>query len=181
MKDAVRMATVHSSFRMAPWSCCARLVVEGENNRLLTNTSHVFQLRKWRLDKDDPTTKPVRKLQLLYRMTQDGASAKVFHELCDDKGPTVTLIQGLGGDGMHRQGHNYIFAATRIYLGHLPKERANVQIPSIGLAPSSQPSPLPSQQPSLVPSGAPLMGPSTTTSGLPSLNRTSVPSIRFYL
>ena len=93
MKDAARMATVHSKFRMAPW-CCSRLVVEGEN-RLLTNKSHAFQLRKW-LDKDDPTTKPVRKLQLLYRMTRDGASAKVFHELCDGKGPTVTLIQGFG-------------------------------------------------------------------------------------
>lgn len=30
--------------------------------------------------------------ELLYKMSRDGGSTKVFHELCDNKGPTVTIF-----------------------------------------------------------------------------------------
>lgn len=33
------------------------------------------------------------KLELLMRGTRDGFSAKVFHELCDAKGSTVSVIK----------------------------------------------------------------------------------------
>ena len=32
------------------------------------------------------------KLKLLYRSTRDGNTVKKFHEFCDNKGPTLTLI-----------------------------------------------------------------------------------------
>ena len=31
--------------------------------------------------------------ELIFKKTRDGDTAKVFHELCDNKGPTVTLIE----------------------------------------------------------------------------------------
>ena len=30
--------------------------------------------------------------ELLYKMSRDGGSTKLFHELCDNKGPTVTIF-----------------------------------------------------------------------------------------
>ena len=36
-------------------------------------------------------------LEIIMRGTRDGFSAKVFHELCDSKGPTVTLIESEAG------------------------------------------------------------------------------------
>ena len=36
-------------------------------------------------------------LELLMRGTRDGFSAKIFHELCDSKGPTITLIESEAG------------------------------------------------------------------------------------
>ena len=34
-----------------------------------------------------------KQLQLLYRMSRDGAMAKDFHSRCDFKGPTVSLFK----------------------------------------------------------------------------------------
>ena len=31
--------------------------------------------------------------ELLYRLSRDGASYQTFHQNCDDKGPTLTLIR----------------------------------------------------------------------------------------
>jgi hypothetical protein len=35
--------------------------------------------------------------ELLYRGTENGKSAKNFHEKCDNKGPTISLIRTLDG------------------------------------------------------------------------------------
>ena len=34
--------------------------------------------------------------KLIYRGTRDGFAASTFHSLCDDKGPTITLIKSVG-------------------------------------------------------------------------------------
>jgi hypothetical protein len=40
---------------------------------------------------------PGKRFRMLYRSSRDGASAASFHLLCDDQGPTVTLIKSSGG------------------------------------------------------------------------------------
>jgi hypothetical protein len=37
------------------------------------------------------------KYSLLYRASRDGDSAEMFHKLCDEKGPTITLIETTKG------------------------------------------------------------------------------------
>ena len=37
------------------------------------------------------------KAELLYRKSKDGDSYDIFHKLCDNKGPTLTLIKGIEG------------------------------------------------------------------------------------
>lgn len=32
------------------------------------------------------------RFELLYKLSRDGGSTKMFHELCDNKGPTVTIF-----------------------------------------------------------------------------------------
>jgi hypothetical protein len=43
-----------------------------------------------------PNTK--RNVQLLYRSSRDGKDADAFHQLCDNKGPTVTVIRDSNGN-----------------------------------------------------------------------------------
>ena len=40
----------------------------------------------------------VRRCQLLFRSSRDGASAAAFHHCCDRKGPTLTLIKDTAGN-----------------------------------------------------------------------------------
>lgn len=40
---------------------------------------------------------PHKKFTLLYKATWDGFAAKNFHQKCDNKGPTITIIQSLEG------------------------------------------------------------------------------------
>jgi len=40
---------------------------------------------------------PNQQWKLLYKATRDGFSASIFHQLCDDKGPTMTIIKSSGG------------------------------------------------------------------------------------
>lgn len=44
------------------------------------------KLRKW-------IERPLPRWELLYRATRDGFSAAKFHELCDDKGKTVSMAR----------------------------------------------------------------------------------------
>jgi len=40
---------------------------------------------------------PQRRFSLLYKATRDGFDGKDFHSKCDNKGPTITIIQSKGG------------------------------------------------------------------------------------
>ena len=69
------------------------------------------------------------KYDLLYRGTRDGASSEVFHEKCDDKGPTLCLYKNdvgniFGGyasiswkkdDGTQPAKDSFIFTLTNIF------------------------------------------------------------------
>lgn len=52
-----------------------------------------YQLQCW-LQEDQID---VSDWKLLYRASQDGFAAKSFHSKCDNRGPTLTLIQSTGG------------------------------------------------------------------------------------
>ena len=44
-----------------------------------------------------PDLKPTSVIKLLYRGSKDGWAAADFHRLCDNKGPTVTLVKSSAG------------------------------------------------------------------------------------
>ena len=44
-----------------------------------------------------PDLKPTTVIKLLYRGSRDGWDAKDFHRLCDNQGPTVTLVKSSAG------------------------------------------------------------------------------------
>ena len=79
-----------------------RLFVSGEdtlkeNSEILKDhPSYINQLMQWL----DDTTKIKTRWRLCWRATRDGWKAKTFHDGCDTKGPTVTVVQ---------VGDNYIF------------------------------------------------------------------------
>src|SRR5581483_1119417 len=56
-------------------------------------THHMKQIIDWIQDQDPSfaTTKP--EFNLLLRGSRDGFTANDFHRLCDNKGPTVTIIK----------------------------------------------------------------------------------------
>ena len=70
-----------------------------------------------------------KKMELIYRGTRDGSTSNVFHEKCDDKGPTICLYQnekgpifgGYASISWKNSGKNiktnncFIFTLTNIY------------------------------------------------------------------
>ena len=44
-----------------------------------------------------PDLKPTTVIKLLYRGSRDGWKAEDFHKLCDNQGPTVTLVKSSAG------------------------------------------------------------------------------------
>ena len=44
-----------------------------------------------------PDLKPTSVMKLLYRGSKDGWAAADFHRLCDNQGPTVTLVKSSAG------------------------------------------------------------------------------------
>ncbi len=68
-------------------------------------------------------------MELIYRGTRDGSSAKDFHNKCDDKGPTITLFKNDKGNifggyapiswknygGWQSTPDSFIFTLTNIY------------------------------------------------------------------
>ena len=44
-----------------------------------------------------PDLKPTTVIKLIYRGSRDGWAAKDFHRLCDNQGPTVTLVESSAG------------------------------------------------------------------------------------
>ena len=44
-----------------------------------------------------PDLKPTSVMKLLYRGSKDGWAARDFHRLCDNRGPTVTVVKSSAG------------------------------------------------------------------------------------
>ncbi|XP_062610576.1 interferon-induced protein 44-like isoform X2 [Saccostrea cucullata] len=79
--------------------------------------------------------------QLLYKASRDGLSAQTFHRLCDNKGPTVTVLQNsignvFGGylssswnsnNSMIKDDNAFLFQLQRRYV--TTTQRVNVQTP----------------------------------------------------
>ena len=60
-------------------------------SEILTNEEHLRLLLSWLPSHDAGRTRP--RLRLLFRASRDGFSAETFHSKCDNKGPTVTIVQ----------------------------------------------------------------------------------------
>ena len=58
---------------------------------ILTNEEHISLLLSWLPSHDAGRTR--RRLRLLFQASRDGFSAETFHSKCDNKGPTVTIVQ----------------------------------------------------------------------------------------
>ena len=58
------------------------------NSEILTNEEHRRQLLDWL-----PPREGEWRLRLLFRASRDGFAAARFHHKCDNKGPTVTIVQ----------------------------------------------------------------------------------------
>ena len=55
------------------------------------NEEYIQNIKKWFTNKNQFIT------ELLYRKTDNGDSYNTFHQLCDNKGPTIILIEGTEG------------------------------------------------------------------------------------
>src|SRR6266542_3543004 len=58
---------------------------------ILIKQEQVKLIQKWINDGTNLTKKP--KWNLLYRASRDGYGANIFHQKCDNKGPTVTVVK----------------------------------------------------------------------------------------
>ena len=61
------------------------------NSEILTNNEHRDLLLGWLPPQN--TEKRRRRLCLLFRASRDGFLASTFHSKCDNKGPTITIVQ----------------------------------------------------------------------------------------
>ena len=57
-----------------------------EKSMILMNEEHRSTLEAWLPPQDG-------KWKLLFRASQDGFTAQAFHGICDNKGPTVTIVK----------------------------------------------------------------------------------------
>ena len=71
------------------YQCCFKNPSEFLPNTQLVDQKYDSKLREW-LGND-------YKWKLLYRASEHGYIAKTFHEYCDDKGPTLTVIRSREG------------------------------------------------------------------------------------
>ena len=70
------------------WSWKENLMINNLDSKIINgNYKYNETLKKW--------IKPSRKIraELLYRLSENGDNKSTFHELCDNKGPTLTLFQ----------------------------------------------------------------------------------------
>ena len=58
-------------------------VIVGKNAEHLANLTNMLQ----------PVAQSEHRWELCWRASRDGWAASTFHSLCDEKGPTVTIIQ----------------------------------------------------------------------------------------
>ena len=62
------------------------------NSLIVKDIKKINTLKSWIV----PKGKKI-KAELLYRLSKDGESIATFHQLCDNKGPTITLFETLNG------------------------------------------------------------------------------------
>src|SRR5205823_4982556 len=82
---------------------------------------HMKQIVDWITDQDPSFAATKPKFTLLLRGSRDGFTSKDFHRLCDNKGPTVTIIK-VKGNGKLIGGYNPISCHGSIW--HEPRTRS---------------------------------------------------------
>ena len=61
------------------------------NSKIIDNKEHIKLISNW------ISPNGIIKTELLYRLSDDGDQFSKFHELCDNKGPTLTLFHTIDG------------------------------------------------------------------------------------
>ncbi|EFC38782.1 predicted protein [Naegleria gruberi] len=91
-QNLIRFSFINTFFDQCNWNGCEydSSSFEHINSKLITDKNLIRNLIS--LTKSKPT------IELLYRATRDGFSAKNFHEKCDNKGPTLSLIKSEHGN-----------------------------------------------------------------------------------
>ena len=89
----IRICTLYNNMK-SPWSQIQKTktkicIFNFDKNSLIIgdNKDDIKYLKKW--------INPNKEIkgELLYRLSRDGSSYQTFHQYCDDKGPTLTLIK----------------------------------------------------------------------------------------
>ena len=62
------------------------------NSLIVNDSKKIYILKNW-----INSSKEKLETELLYRLSKDGESISTFHQLCDNKGPTITLFEKLDG------------------------------------------------------------------------------------
>ena len=120
----IRICAVYNDL-IGSWSQIQKIKTDDFNSDILKKESHyekkfLEKIYEWC---------GCKRLELLYRGTRDGTTSKVFHEKCDNKGPTLCLYKNekgyiFGGyasiswtsDGStHEARDSFIFTLTNIY------------------------------------------------------------------
>ena len=88
----IRICTLYNNIK-SPWSQIQKIktkpIIYFDNNSLIIgdNKDDINYLKNW-INQNKEI-----KGELLYRLSRDGSSYQTFHQNCDDKGPTLTLIK----------------------------------------------------------------------------------------
>ena len=88
----IRICTLYNNIK-SPWSQIQKIktkhIIYFDNNSLIIgdNKDDINYLKNW-INQNMEI-----KGELLYRLSRDGSSYQTFHQNCDDKGPTLTLIK----------------------------------------------------------------------------------------
>jgi hypothetical protein len=68
-------------------------------NSVIINQKHIALFTSW-IDKNEKKRTDPYKFNLLYRASRDGDTTKEFHEKCDNKGATLTVIKLRNSEGI---------------------------------------------------------------------------------
>ena len=62
-----------------------------DESSIINNYIELININKWIIEKNEKNIN--KEIKLIYKATKDGDSASKYHELCDNKYPTITLIK----------------------------------------------------------------------------------------
>ena len=62
-----------------------------DESSIINNYIELINIKKWIIEKNEKNNN--KEIKLIYKATKDGDSASKYHELCDNKYPTITLIK----------------------------------------------------------------------------------------